>query len=212
MSARGNHDIHVTCRLGTERVSSVVSLSTHAWVAVVGLGVGIASSAIGCSDDPAPWEISTGGSAASGSGANGGSGAIGAGASGAGAGPGSGAGTGDGGNPPAPVFDLPCGGDSCDQGDECCLEELGGETCTAAGECVGVPLACDDQDDCNAGGGEPEVCCAIFEMDVLVSAQCTHKGDCSAAGTAVVCKSLEYCDECAEQPGLPDGWMTCGPP
>jgi hypothetical protein len=110
------------------------------------------------------------------------------------------------------VFDLPCGSESCTEGQECCLDEIAGDACTAAGQCMGIPLGCDDQDDCNAGGGEPEVCCAIFEMDVFSRAECTHKGGCVGAGRTVVCKDTDDCVVCAPEAGLPDGWQSCGPP
>jgi hypothetical protein len=155
-------------------------------------------------EDDKPFSPGEGSGASSGTTSTGGNTSIGAGGD-----------PGDGGNEPAPMFDLPCGAQKCAQGQICCLE---GDTCQQDPLlCMGgAAIACNDPDDCNADGGTPEVCCAVFTGApgalTFTASECTSKGGCSGPGRTRVCTSTAYCDDCAPVAGLPSGWQVCGPP
>jgi hypothetical protein len=161
-------------------------------------GVLVFATVAACSNEPGPLVLPTG------------SGASGPASSGPG--PGSG---GDGGMP-APVFDLPCGADSCAQGTFCCDAAGNEPACVAdAGACLGIAYPCNSTDDC-AGAGEPEVCCAFYDLTgiepVLQEVVCENKGACSGMGAVRMCADTMECDECAQGVAMPDGFQTCGSP
>jgi hypothetical protein len=125
-------------------------------------------------------------------------------------------GSGGEGGEPAPVFELPCGGDSCEQGGACC--DAAGEmpTCVAdPAACLGTAYPCNDAMDC-AGAGEPQVCCAFYDVTmidpVLQQVVCINKGGCSGMGAVRLCADTMDCEECTAGVGMPDGFQTCGPP
>jgi hypothetical protein len=82
---------------------------------------------------------------------------------------------------------IVCGNSTCAPGAECCLQIGAAETCSAAGQCPGVVLACTGSGSCASG----QVCCVDLEI-----------GGVSVRGTS--CESA-----CTGGAGIP-GLQLCG--